>query len=765
MALNEWEFAEPSTDAATLASRAYALAGIRQAVSVWPDVLLVLRLSLHSLEDESVEERNISGGFLTPTLCCGTYRGKLQNASTVAGSWSKTTASRLRASLSVLDKQFPGRIIGVHLMALHTGEWFMPQATGGRLSGPLGGFWDYSRSMQRAFVTAVPGCARLIPAPEDLNRVTVGNSWLDGSTPRSSCAIQWFRFMSASVARAIDTLAQAVKDESNGKCLTAAYNGYVYSLGSMPGSGHWSLDALLVSSAVDMVASPLMYGAPTRAPWGAPLVMGAADSAKLHGKGWAMESDTRTFLCASVPAACAGNNFSTDVSSTVQRFRRNLGFAAVRGQPSYMLDLDTYGWLGQPQQLIESHQLWRGLGALLSTIASISSDAPRVGTGAKPEVLSGPLRFPAQIAVFTDSTSLDLTPLSGPQSGSGLGGGCPSWFQNGLKVNAMTLSTLGTPVLHLATEDLLTEQLDLSNIRLAVFLNAVHLAPEVEAAVRFHFGDQHPATLVWLGASGLVKNISEAADNTRPRRLTGLPVRCSFTANSSLSMQFTGSLGGLGLPPFDSTGGCRPSPVCVADSILLENPPIDYSDTTVLRNASRTNQSSVAAMFANKIEVMATELDASGACVSVSGARVRCATMLRAHRPASPVGAVVWTSAISLPWPVWRLLALSAGVHLYVESNSRVDPPSSVVLGDTVALSPPTVSGLNSSWLHLTAACRGLDNIYATSCDQNVASARTVVLPRKTRVTDEGGHLVCACCDKFATHPLAPGDVAMFRLQ
>eukprot|EP01043_Picozoa_sp_COSAG02_P049716 COSAG02_NODE_5023_length_4719_cov_21.132900_3_plen_887_part_00 len=773
MVLNEWEFAEPSTNEATLASRAYAMQAIRRAISIWPEVFLVLRLSLYSLDEESVQERNISGKRVTPTLCCGRYRGEVQNASTVAGQWAGKTAARLRASLSILDQHFPARIIGVHLMALHTGEWFMPQAIpyGGAAPGPLAGFWDYSVSMQKDFVAASPSCATSIPSPESLNQVTLGNSWLDGSTPQSRCAIQWFRFMSASVARAIDTLAQAVKDESKSKCLVAAYNGYVYSLSGTPGNGHWALDTLLASGSVDMIASPLMYGPPTRAPWGAPLVMGAADSTRLHGKGWAMESDTRTFLCASVPAACAGNNFSSDVSSTVQRFRRNLGYAAVRGQPSYMLDLDTYGWLGQPHRLAESQHLWRGLSALLTTIAAISSETTSVGSmeGSFKQVepaaeeASVPPHFPAQIAVFTDATSLDLTPLSGPQSGSGPGGGCGSWFQNGLKVNAMTLSTLGTSVLHLSTEDLLSEQLDVSNIRLVVFLNAVHLAPRVEAAIRFHFDEAHPATVVWLGASGLVENVSEPADTTRPSRLTGLPIQCNATTNSSLLMRFTGSLGELGIPPFDSTGGCRPSPACVVDPTLLGHPHFVFSHSTTRGNT--TSLSDISSTGFEKMEVIATEFDASGTCVSASGTDVRCATMLRAHRPSPSVGAVVWTSAIGLPWKVWRSLALSAGVHLFVESNGRVNPPSSVVLGDSVSLSTTTVSGSNSSWLHLTAACRGLSSIYATTCGQNVASVRSVVLPSKARVADEGGHLVCACCETFATQSLSPGDVAMFRLR
>jgi hypothetical protein len=254
-----------------------------------------------------------------------------------------------------------------------------------------------------------------------------------------------------------------------------------------------------------------------------------------------------------------------------------------------------------------------------------------------------------------------------------------------------------------------------------------------------------------------VGNLSEPADTTRPSRLTGLPVQCNTTANSSLLMRFTGALGGLEIPPFDSTGGCRPSPACVADPNSLDHLNVADDNATSLRDIRTTGF--------EKVEVMATEFDASGACVSASGTKVRCATMLRAHRSSPSVGAVVWTSAVGLPWKVWRSLALSAGVHLFVESNGRINPPSSVVLGDSVSLSSTAVSGLNSSWLHLTAACRGLSNIYATTCDQNAGSARSIVLPSRVRVADEKGNLVCACCETFATQPLAPGDVAMFRLQ
>ena len=71
MVLNEWEFAEPSTDPATLASRAYALQGVRRAVAVWPEVYLMLRLALQTAGNETVAERNVSGSEITPVLCCG----------------------------------------------------------------------------------------------------------------------------------------------------------------------------------------------------------------------------------------------------------------------------------------------------------------------------------------------------------------------------------------------------------------------------------------------------------------------------------------------------------------------------------------------------------------------------------------------------------------------------------------------------------------------------------------------------------------------
>ena len=122
MVLNEWEFANPSTDPATLASRAYALYGVRRALAVWPEAFLVVRLTLQTTGDETVLERNESGAEITPVLCCGDYRGQVQNASTVGGTWAENTAQKLRASLAVLDQAFPKRIIGVHLMALHTGE-------------------------------------------------------------------------------------------------------------------------------------------------------------------------------------------------------------------------------------------------------------------------------------------------------------------------------------------------------------------------------------------------------------------------------------------------------------------------------------------------------------------------------------------------------------------------------------------------------------------------------------------------------------------
>jgi hypothetical protein len=771
MVLNEWEFAEPSTDPATLASRAYALQGVRRAVAVWPEVYLMLRLALQTAGNETVAERNVSGSEITPVLCCGDYRGQAENASTVAGNWAATTARRLRASLVVLDREFPGRIVGVHFMGLHTGEWFKPPASpygsGGTLAGEWA--WDFSPSMRADFARATPACAAAIPSPKTLDTPTVGNSWLDGSSLETRCAIAWNRFMSASVARAINTLGHAVKEQSDGGCLTAAYNGYVYSLGGQPGVGHWDMASLMAGSAIDMVASPLMYGAPTRAPWGAPMVMGASDSPSIYGKMWAMESDTRTFLCASVPAACAGNNFSTTVESTVQLFRRNLGSAAVRGHASYMLDLETYGWLGQPGRLKESQALWRGIGTLLQTIDSISSggggdqDSSTATRGISGATTPSPLPA-AQIAVFSDPTSLDIAPLAGPA------GGCPWFAQNGLKANAISLSTLGAPVQHLSTEDLLSDRLDTSQIRMAVFLNPVHLAPNVVAAIRARFGGgggggggrddrgmrRQPAMLVWLGPPGLLQNISAAVDITAPAALTGFAIQCNLRVNASLAMRFTAGSGLEELPPYDPVGGCRPSPSCFVDAHSTSSGTLEEEQAAMVTATTTT--------------VLATENVASGACTNAStGIIVPCATMVlrrdRSHadgRGTTAGVSTVWTSAIALPWAAWHHLAVAAGVHMYVETNGP-SPSASVALGDSVAISTAAVSGPSATWIHITAACPGLANIYTKVCKNESRTARTVLLPSAARVTDETGRVVCKSCTQFQTERLGPGDVTMFR--
>ena len=116
---------------------------------------------------------------------------------------------------------------------------------------------------------------------------------------------------------------------------------------------------------------------------------------------------------------------------------------------------------------------------------------------------------------------------------------------------------------------------------MAVFLNAVHLAPEVIAAVRTRFGvggdgnssggdggiRSQPATVVWLGPAGLVQDITAAADTSAPATLTGFPVRCNTSMNASLAMRFAGAAGFGQLPPYDPVGGCRPSPACFVDQV------------------------------------------------------------------------------------------------------------------------------------------------------------------------------------------------------
>ena len=205
-------------------------------------------------------------------------------ANSPSGDWAAAAARKVQALLCYLDRRFPGKIFGLQLNGMETGEWF-GAGMGGH--GDAGFFGDYSNATRREW-GAAPPTAGLRDAP------TIGNTLVSGAGPAGVPAFNhWF---AKRTVRAFATLARAAKQVSGGNVFTAFYYGYLYELSGsrLAGSGHLAVSELMQEPAIDGVLSPYSYGPESRN-FTMPLVPhGVVDSAWLHGKVHVIEDDSRS---------------------------------------------------------------------------------------------------------------------------------------------------------------------------------------------------------------------------------------------------------------------------------------------------------------------------------------------------------------------------------------------------------------------------------------------------------------------------------------
>jgi hypothetical protein len=128
----------------------------------------------------------------------------------------------LEAGLSLLDATFPGRFIGVHLSALHTGEWFFPNSCPGDGPGNAAGFAGYSNFTRESFCRR-PGATKDCDVPTVVQRTapTVGNTFVAAEPA------QFNLWMSDRVVEAITAFSRAIKAVTEGKALAGAFYGYL----------------------------------------------------------------------------------------------------------------------------------------------------------------------------------------------------------------------------------------------------------------------------------------------------------------------------------------------------------------------------------------------------------------------------------------------------------------------------------------------------------------------------------------------------------
>ena len=240
------------------------------------------------------------------------------------------------------------RIIAYHVAGGVSGEWFGYGGRDYRTFGP-----DYSDANLQAFrawlrqkyaadaqlqeawgrpVTlagaSIPSDPSRFPAHDRTPVVAfysrpAQQDWIDFSSYESDQASQW-----------ILDLAHAVKQETNGSKLTAAFYGYTYEAYAPSLMAHSRLDRLLNSPDIDIICAPISYQAssgnnyPDRWYGGPAGFMAAVDSVAAHGKLWFNENDILAFH---VPDT--GFDFANRI------LQRDLGSILVHRAGTWWMDL------------------------------------------------------------------------------------------------------------------------------------------------------------------------------------------------------------------------------------------------------------------------------------------------------------------------------------------------------------------------------------------------------------------------------------------
>jgi hypothetical protein len=223
----------------------------RRTIALIPNALIVVRYYLHMPEwPEDVTLMNLEGATSSATK---------MNSPT--SNWATAAATATQAMLRVLDDNYPGRIAGVFFGFLHTSEWFFPGPGYNQFFDYGLGYStyaDYSEGMREEFCAEqgeAPDCK--LPTPAE--RSSGGGGGLGTMFSERRSANMNIK-MSDNVVDAIIALGVAAKAASGDALLVISFYGYLLAMGERDvSSGHLSLSRLLLSPAVDGVASPYAY--------------------------------------------------------------------------------------------------------------------------------------------------------------------------------------------------------------------------------------------------------------------------------------------------------------------------------------------------------------------------------------------------------------------------------------------------------------------------------------------------------------------------
>lgn len=233
-----------------------------------------------------------------PEGCCRLSDGSTLRQSFYSSIWLDATERILRLLLTKLaDSDIASRLIGVHLAAGRTSEWFyhFQPDRGFEDENPqrIADFrkWVRERYQTEATLKTAWGNEEAdfdSITPADIRGIEKIKAWRDPESDQP--ALDTLRFHSETMANCISKLCRVVKQATDGRLITGAFYGYHVFLNDARW-GHGALSRLLECPDLDGLASPNAYRRVPGEDWPP---MAAVDSARLHGKLWFAENDTRT---------------------------------------------------------------------------------------------------------------------------------------------------------------------------------------------------------------------------------------------------------------------------------------------------------------------------------------------------------------------------------------------------------------------------------------------------------------------------------------
>ena len=700
-------------------------------VALHPRVLFIIRFYAFQPDiGENMVLLNMTDGNATDmsNVSNTLIDGAAMNSLTIE--WETKAVDKMTTMLKYLDNEYPGRIAGVFPCYLHTSEWFMP-GTGDIGFGGHSKLSDYSKATQQRYCSEEGGgggggttCS--LPPPSQRNTPDLGSAFADAATTKLNL------WTAGTVAHAIETLATAAKKLSNGKLMTMSFYGYLMGLADsrLAGSGHLALHRLLRFPDLDAIASPYMYNHLVRNNSLGPLLPhGPWDAAPAHGKIWIVEDDSRTSLSSPTPL-----KFSDDAAQDRNLMRRNVLTALMRGNTLYFYDLATKGWFGRPgvSAAAETDSIWDGITTALKGLdypehqqhGRVVQEAQHDDDDDDDDDDAGMQygNLHPEVAVFVDDVSAATRTVFDEGS---------EFLESLMKNSAITISSIGAPARLFVLSDLLLPNFDWSRYRMCVFLNAFVVTPTLSQAIETKL-KRGNTTLVWTYAAGIYETPlgQRSINESRISDLIGIPLKQGLPAAANLMTHVPRS-------PTLQLGFPRDYGFPDGGSIKHIDPWFELDRAAAAVAASSGGGP-------DTIEVLGTrKADQTNAVL------VRATRQSQTNSDSDSAWSSVFSASPGLPVQLWRVLAVTAGVHMYLPDSSPCShDPGAWQVSDAVEVRGRFLM------VHASAVCSGA-----------AQRARTVQLPQAVAaVLDEANATVCSSCSCFTTIPMVAGEVLLYTL-